>query len=56
MNITINDPKAYTKTWQVAQRTLRLEPRTEIPAYFCVRSEENSFKQRIRARASAPTK
>lgn len=56
VNITINDPKAYTKTWQVAQRTLRLEPHTEIPSYFCVWSEENSFRQRIRTPAATPAK
>lgn len=55
-SLTINDPMAYTKTWNVAPRILKLRPHTEIPQFFCVWSEENAFAQRIRmpAAKSAP--
>jgi len=53
-NLTIDDPKAYTKPWVVAQRVLKLRPKAEINQLFCVWSEENAFNQRIRMPAAAP--
>jgi hypothetical protein len=55
-NLKIDDPKVFTKTWAADQRTLKRRPNREIPASFCVASEENSFKLRIRAPAAAPGK
>jgi hypothetical protein len=47
--ITMDDPETYTKPWVGAPRILKLQPKAEIPQYFCVWSEENSFAERIRA-------
>jgi hypothetical protein len=52
-NIKVDDPKVFTKTWDADQRILKRRPNTEILASYCVASEENSFKQKIRAPAGA---
>ena len=47
-DMTITDPKSYTKPVVVPQRTLKLKPHEEIDELPCVWSEENEFAQRIR--------
>jgi hypothetical protein len=47
-DMTITDPKSYTKPVVTPHRTLKLKPGGEISEYPCVWSEENEFTQRIR--------
>jgi len=51
-NLTIDDPKTYTKTWYAEPRTIKLKPGVEIPESFCVASEEEEFAKRIREPAA----
>lgn len=51
-SMTMTDSVAYTKPWVAASKILKLQKNIEIPQFFCVWSEENSFSQRIRAPAS----
>jgi hypothetical protein len=46
-DITINDPKAYTKPIVGPQRTMKLWPKDEMVEEICVPSEEKSFTNRI---------
>jgi len=39
-NLTIEDPKTYTKTWEAEPRDIKLRTGVEIPESFCVASEE----------------
>jgi len=56
-NITVTDPKAYTKHIVGPQRTYKRRPGAEIAELPCVWSEENSFAKRIREpAASKPAK
>jgi hypothetical protein len=56
-NITVDDPKAYTKPIVGPQRTMKLRPNAEIEELPCVWSEENAFAKRVREPAAAkPTK
>lgn len=55
-NLKIEDPKAYTKTWEIAPRFMKLVPKGEIPQSFCVWSEEEEFARRVRMPAAAPPK
>jgi hypothetical protein len=41
VQITIDDPKAYTKTW-TAQRIFKLKPDWQISEYVC--AENNTVK------------
>jgi hypothetical protein len=50
--MTMTDPVAYTKPWVAAPKILKLQAKLEIPQYFCVWSEENSFAEKIRAPAA----
>jgi hypothetical protein len=52
-NITVDDPKAYTKPIVAPQKTMKLRPKAEIEELVCVWSEENAFSKRIREPASA---
>jgi len=54
-NLTIDDPKTYTKTWMADPRTIKLKPGVEIPESFCVASEEEAFTKRIREPAARQT-
>jgi hypothetical protein len=57
LNITVTDPKAYTKPIVGPQRTYKRRPGAEIAELPCVWSEENSFARRIREpAASKPSK
>lgn len=53
-NITIDDPKAYTKPIVGPQRTYKLRPKAQIEELVCVWSEENAFARRIREPAATP--
>jgi hypothetical protein len=47
-NITVEDPKAYTKPIVAPVRTMKLKRDAEIEELPCVWAEENSFTKRIR--------
>jgi hypothetical protein len=51
-DITVYDPKAYTKPIVGPQRTMKLKPDAEIQELPCVWSDENSFAKRIREPAA----
>jgi len=55
-NITVDDPKAYTRPIVGPQRTMKLRPKAEMEELVCVWSEENSFAKRIREPAAAQPK
>src|ERR1700674_4348846 len=55
-NITVDDPKAYTRPLVGPQRTMKLRPKAEMEELVCVWSEENSFARRIREPAAAQPK
>jgi hypothetical protein len=48
MQITMDDPKAYTKTWVNPPKLHKLEPGWEIAEWFCVIEEENAYSDAIR--------
>jgi len=54
-NLTIDDPKTYTKTWETEPRVIKSRPGVEIPESFCVASEEEEFTRRIREPAARKT-
>jgi len=54
-NLRVDDPKVFTKPWEADTRILKRRPHTELLASYCVVSEENSFQQKIRAPAGAPS-
>jgi hypothetical protein len=47
-DMTITDPKSYTKPVVTPHRIMKLKPKEEISEQPCVWSEENEFTQRIR--------
>jgi hypothetical protein len=47
VTITLTDPETYTQPW-VTKTTLRLNPLAEIGEYFCVPSDEEVFRQKMR--------
>ena len=48
MAITMDDPKAYTKTWVNPPKLFKLEPTWEIAESFCVLDEENAYDDAVR--------
>jgi hypothetical protein len=48
MQITMDDPKAYTKVWVNPPKLHKLEPAWEIAEWFCVIEEENAYSDVIR--------
>jgi hypothetical protein len=50
VTVTLTDPETYTQPW-VTKTTLRLNPLSEIGEYFCVPSDEEIFRQKMRAPA-----
>jgi hypothetical protein len=48
MQITIDDPKAYTKIWANPPKLHKLEPAWEIAEWFCVIEEENAYSETVR--------
>ncbi len=55
-NITVTDPKAYSKPVPGPQRIFKLKPGAEIEEQPCVWSQENDFAKRIREPAAKPAK
>lgn len=51
-DITVTDPKAYTKPIVGIQRTMKLKPKEEIDELVCVWSDENAFARRVRTPAA----
>ncbi len=60
MQITMDDPKAYTKIWVNPPKLHKLEPTWEIAEWFCVIEEEDAYSDAIRKPAggisTAPNK
>jgi hypothetical protein len=54
-DISVADPKAYTRPIVGPRKTFKLRPHGEIEEFPCVWSEENSFTKRIREPAAAKT-
>jgi hypothetical protein len=54
-NLTIVDPKTYSKTWEAEPRLIKPRSGVEILESFCVASEEEEFARRIRQPAAQPT-
>ncbi len=48
LQIIIDDPKAYTKTWVSPPKLHKLEPGWEIAEWFCVLDEESAYDNVIR--------
>ena len=55
MQIIMDDPKAYTRTWISPPRLFKFEPGWELAEVFCVVDEENDFAERIRKPAGDAT-
>jgi hypothetical protein len=55
-DITVTDPKAYTRAVVGIQRTMKLKPKEEIDELVCVWSDENAFARRVRDPAAAKSK
>jgi len=51
MDITIDDPKIYTKSFVIAKTTFKWIPNQEFEEQFCVPSEEATYSQLIGKRA-----
>jgi hypothetical protein len=54
MQITMDDPKAYTKVWVNPPKLHKLEPTWEIAEWFCVIEEEHAYSDTIRIPAGTP--
>jgi hypothetical protein len=54
MQLIIDDPKAYTKTWVSDTKIYKLLPPKQavIEELFCIPSEEQAFTNRIRIPAA----
>jgi hypothetical protein len=48
MQITMDDPKAYTKMWVNPPKLHKLEPTWEIAEWFCVIEQENAYSETVR--------
>jgi hypothetical protein len=47
VTVMIDDPMAYTRSWKT-DITLKLNPAAEVGEYFCVPSDEETFKKKMR--------
>jgi hypothetical protein len=56
LNMTLEDPKAYTKPWVSDIRILHLKPNYEFQEDLCVASEMGSFEEHIAKPASTTDK
>jgi hypothetical protein len=57
LQIIIDDPKAYTKTWVSPPKLHKLEPGWEIAEWFCVLDEDKAYDEVVRKPAgAAPSK
>jgi hypothetical protein len=54
LQITIDDPKAYTKPWVSPPKLHKLEPGWEIAEWFCVLDEDNAYDNAVRKPAGVP--
>lgn len=54
MQIIMDDPKAYTKTWVSPPQRFKLEPKWDIAEFFCIPDEENSYSDAVRKPAGVP--
>lgn len=48
LQIIIDDPKAYTKTWVSPPKLHKLEPGWEIAEWFCVLDEDKAYDDAVR--------
>jgi len=48
LQIIIDDPKAYTKTWVSPPKLHKLEPGWEMAEWFCVLDEDQAYDQAVR--------
>jgi hypothetical protein len=56
LQIIMDDPKAYTKTWVNPPKLHKLEPMWEIAEWFCVIDDENAYGDAVRKPAGiSPT-
>jgi hypothetical protein len=53
LQITIDDPKAYTKPWISPPKLHKLEPGWEIAEWFCVLDEDKAYDEVVRKPAGA---
>jgi len=57
VNMTLTDPKAFAKPWVSETKMLKRAPaKTEIREDLCVTSDEEAYKDQMRAPAAAQTK
>jgi hypothetical protein len=57
MQITLDDPKSYTKLWVSPPKLHKLEPTWEIAEWFCVLDEDKAYDDAVRKPAGiAPNK
>jgi hypothetical protein len=56
VNMTLTDPKTYTKPWTSETKILKLEPKREIREDLCVTSDEEQYKNEMRAPAATSGK
>jgi len=57
MQIIMDDPKAYTKTWVSPPQKFKLETSWEIAEFFCIVDQEDSYSDAVRKPAGvAPDK
>ena len=56
MQIAMDDPKAYTKSWVNPPQRFKLEPGWEIAEFFCIPDEEDSYGHAVRKPAGVPAK
>ena len=56
LQIIIDDPKAYTKSWVSPPKLHKLEPGWEIAEWFCVLDEDKAYDEAVRKPAGiSPT-
>jgi hypothetical protein len=53
LQVTINDPKSYTKVWISPPKLHKLEPGWEIAEWFCVADEDKAYDDVVRKPAGA---
>jgi hypothetical protein len=56
LQVTIDDPKSYTKPWVSPPKLHKLEPGWEIAEWFCVPEEDKIYDQVVRKPAGAAPK
>jgi hypothetical protein len=53
LQVTIDDPKSYTKPWVSPPKLHKLEPGWEIAEWFCVADEDKAYDEVVRKPAGA---